>query len=212
MAQDSYSTILAPATAELVEKRSRFLCEIRPMTSEAEATAFVAEKRALHHDARHHCSAWILREKGILRYADDGEPQGTAGMPMLEVLRREGLTDIAAVVTRYFGGTLLGAGGLSRAYSHSVKMALDAAIRVRMCLCHCLLLEIPYTFYDRMVLLLQSWGAEILDTNFGTEVVITARLQVEKLPGFEAALTELSGGSIVPVVVEQQFAPVRQNN
>jgi len=113
--------------AEFVEKRSRFIGHVFPVKSEEEARAHVAEMKSRYHDARHNCWCCVVRDGGILRYSDDGEPQGTAGQPMLEVFSRGGITDVCCIVTRYFGGILLGAGGLVRAYSKTAKMALDAA-------------------------------------------------------------------------------------
>lgn len=204
---DSYDTIAAPAAAELVEKRSRFLAEARPLQTEADMAAFVADKRRRHHDARHHCWACVLRA-GVMRYSDDGEPQGTAGVPMMEVLRREGLADVAVVVTRYFGGILLGAGGLSRAYSHSAKQAIDAATRVRMRLCSLLMLEAPYALYDRLLVLIAASGAVVVDTAFAADVTLTLRLERAALPAFEAKLTELSTGSVRPVLISDEFAAI----
>jgi len=208
MPEQSYDTIAAPAAAELVEKRSRFLAEIRPVSDESQCAAFVAEQKARYHDARHNCSAWILRVGNILRYSDDGEPQGTAGVPILEVIRREGLTDVAVVVTRYFGGILLGAGGLNRAYSHSAKRAVDAARRVRMCRCALFMLEIPYPLYDKVQLLLGQHGAAVLDSAFGVDVTLTLRLEASALPALEARLTELSGGQVRPVLLGEEFAAI----
>ena len=116
----------AAGESEFVEKRSRFLGHVRPVGTEDEARAFIAEMKKTYYDARHNCSCYLLRS-GVERYSDDGEPQGTAGLPMLEVFRREGVTDLVCVVTRYFGGVLLGAPGLFRAYTKSAKDALDAA-------------------------------------------------------------------------------------
>ncbi|MER7073593.1 YigZ family protein [Terrabacter sp. NPDC000476] len=123
-----YLTLASPAAAELEVKRSRFRCELAPVSSEEEARAFVADVRADHRDARHHCTAFVVGADGATqRSNDDGEPSGTAGAPMLEVLRGRDLTDVAAVVCRWFGGTLLGTGGLIRAYADAVSLALDDA-------------------------------------------------------------------------------------
>jgi len=203
---DSYDTIAAPAAAEYIEKRSRFLSEIRPLSTEAELAAFLAGVRARHHDARHHCWACALREGGTFRCSDDGEPQGTAGVPMLEVLRREGLTDAGVVVTRYFGGILLGAGGLVRAYTHSAKLAVDAAARVRMRLCALLLLELPYALYDQIRVLLGSFDAVILDTAFTAAVTLRVRVRRDQLDEFTRRLTERSGGTLAPVPLGEEFA------
>ena len=115
------------AESEFVEKRSRFIGYIKPVETEAEARAFVEEIKKRHYDARHNCWCYLLREGGVVRYSDDGEPQGTAGQPMLGVFEKEGITDLVCVVTRYFGGILLGTGGLLRAYTKGAKDALDAA-------------------------------------------------------------------------------------
>lgn len=201
----SYDTIAAAASAEYVEKRSRFIAELRPLSTEADCAAFVAEKKAVDRDARHNCWAYVLRG-GVLRYSDDGEPQGTAGVPMLEVLRREGLEDVCVVVTRYFGGILLGAGGLVRAYSHSAKLAVDAAQRVRMRLCALFMLEAPYALYDRLQALLAVHAVTADDVSFAADVTITARVEASGMPALAAALRDLSGGQIEPLLLGEEFA------
>ena len=124
---EEYWVPYGPAEAEYVEKRSRFIGQIWPADSEAEARARIEEARKRHYDARHNCWCYLIREGGVLRYSDDGEPQGTAGQPMLNVFQREGVWNVCCVVTRYFGGILLGAGGLTRAYGGTAKLALNAA-------------------------------------------------------------------------------------
>lgn len=205
---ESYMTIEGPAQDELMEKRSRFIGDIRPVHSEEEFAAFLAEKRAEHHDARHHCSAYVLRGGNTLRYSDDGEPQGTAGKPILEVLRREGLEDCAIIVTRYFGGILLGAGGLTRAYAATAKLAVDAAQRVEICKCADFTLTLPYPYYDRIVLLLADSGVTILDTVYGADVVIKARIRWAELDSLADRLTEFSGGTLFPSDICETFAPI----
>ena len=117
----------APSETEFVEKRSRFIGHVQPVETEEDARAFIEQMKKRYHDARHNCWCYLLREGGVVRYSDDGEPQGTAGQPMLGVFEKEGVTNLVCVVTRYFGGILLGAGGLVRAYTRSAKDALDAA-------------------------------------------------------------------------------------
>ena len=124
---DSYRVPARDAESEFTEKRSRFISRIWTVADEAEARARIDETRRKYYDARHNCWCYILRESGIVRYSDDGEPQGTAGQPMLNVFQREEITNVCCVVTRYFGGVLLGAGGLTRAYTRGAKDALDAA-------------------------------------------------------------------------------------
>ena len=126
-APQSYYVPVDAGEAEFTEKRSHFLGHVRRVETEAEARAFLDEMRKKYYDARHNCWCYVLHEGGVVRYGDDGEPQGTAGQPMLNVFQREGVENVVCVVTRYFGGVLLGAGGLTRAYAKSAKDALDAA-------------------------------------------------------------------------------------
>ena len=132
----NYYTISKPAKGSFIEKRSEFIGHIAPVKTNDEAVAFINSIKAEHRKAKHNVYAYILRQDNISRYSDDSEPQGTAGMPVLDVLRKRGLTDVCVVVTRYFGGILLGGGGLVRAYSHAASIACDAADIMHMCLCH----------------------------------------------------------------------------
>ena len=131
-----YKTVKKGAYDEFVEKKSRFIGYVKPVTTEDEAIEFVNAVRKKHSDATHNCYAYIVRENNIMRYSDDGEPAGTAGMPILDVLRKEDLTDVCVVVTRYFGGTLLGTGGLVRAYTKGAQVGLDAAERIEKLFCN----------------------------------------------------------------------------
>ena len=151
---DEYKTILRAADAEFVEKKSRFIGHVRPVSTEEEALAFLAEMRARYWDASHNVYAYRIREGGAQRYSDDGEPQGTSGLPSLDVLRKSGVTDVIAVVTRYFGGTLLGAGGLVRAYSHTVSLALQQAGIAVMRVCTLAQLTCSYSQYGRVAALI----------------------------------------------------------
>ena len=134
---DSYNTILTPGTDEIVEKKSRFIGYAQPVSSEEEAYAFVESVKKKHYDARHNCHAFAIgKENTLYRFSDDGEPQGTAGKPILEVISGNQVTDICIVVTRYFGGTLLGTGGLVRAYTEAAKLALaDAGYMINYDIC-----------------------------------------------------------------------------
>ena len=153
-----YKTVLQEAQDDFVEKRSRFIGYVRPVSTEAEALAFIAEKKSKHWDASHNVYAYILRDGGVMRYSDDGEPQGTAGIPVLDVLQKSGVTDVVVVATRYFGGILLGGGGLVRAYSHTASIALQAAGIVTMR--ECLMLEVlcDYGQYGRAAALVPECG------------------------------------------------------
>ena len=203
----SYRTIAAPAEDEFIEKKSRFIGYIAPVTTEQEAAAFIESVRARHREARHNCYAYRLRQNNLARFSDDGEPSGTAGRPILEVLQREDLTDVCVVVTRYFGGILLGAGGLTRAYAKAAKDALDAAGKARMQPFSVLLLECPYPMFERIKLLIEGHEGRIESSDYGAAVTLTFLLPVQKTADFSAVLTELSGGQMSAEEVEQRFLP-----
>ena len=148
----------------------------------------------------------LFRSSLIMRYSDDGEPRGTAGTPILEVIRREGVADAAVVVTRYFGGILLGAGGLVRAYTHAAKLALDAVGIAEMCLCMELALEMPYSVYEQALKFLADYPVRILDISFAGNVTLYIRIRADALGSLEGALTELSSGTLRPVVIGEIFA------
>ena len=193
--------------AELTEKRSRFLGHVRPVESEEEARAFIAEMKKKYYDARHNCWCYLLRD-GPERYSDDGEPQGSAGIPMLEVFRREGVTNLVCVVTRYFGGVLLGAGGLFRAYTKSAKDALDAAGRsvVR----RWVALELPcsYAALERYKLEIAAFDGAVDGMDYGAAVSIRALLPEEQAEAFRTRIADLSGGSIEPRITGESFQAV----
>ena len=193
--------------SEYVEKRSRFLGHVRPVRSEDEARAFVAEMKKKYYDARHNCWCYLLKD-GPERYSDDGEPQGTAGIPMLEVFRREGVTNLVCVVTRYFGGVLLGAGGLFRAYTKSAKDALDAAGRsvVR----RWVQLEIPcsYAALERYQQEIAAFDGAVAGMDYGAGVSIRALLPEERSEAFRARILDLSGGAVEPAVTGESLQAV----
>lgn len=203
---DEYTTIEAPAADEFTERRSRFIGCIRPVTTEEEAQAFIAEKKSEHWDATHNVYAYILREGQTRRYSDDGEPQGTAGIPVLDVLQKEGLTDVVVVVTRYFGGILLGGGGLVRAYSHSAKLAVDAATRKTMSECTELALRFSYDFYGKLSYILPNFHAITVSSDFAEEVRMHILMKDCFLAAFEKQLTELSGARVVPEIIDRRYA------
>lgn len=200
-----YNTILAEAENEFVEKRSRFIGAIAPVQTPEQAQAFILRRKALHHDARHTVYAYILRE-GSQRYADDGEPQGTGGQPALEVLRRSGLVDVCVAVTRYFGGILLGAGGLTRAYSSGAALAVAAAKQVTMCPCTDCRMVMDYGQYGIVSRLLPEHGARIFESDFGERVALTVRLKTEAVAEFEKALTEATSATVAPERLGEVFS------
>ena len=184
------------AEAEFVEKRSRFIGNIWPIESEEEARSHIEEMKKKHYDARHNCWAYRLREGGIERYSDDGEPQGTAGQPMLNVFQREGITDVCCVVTRYFGGILLGAGGLVRAYTQTAKDALDAAgiSMVR----RWTAMEVPcsYSQFEEVRREVFHFGGVEEHVDYGADVRLSVLIPAERSPGFAAHLLDASAGTI----------------
>ena len=209
---ESYLVPFGPGEAEFVEKRSRFIGQVWPVDSEEEARRRIEETRRRHHDARHNCWCYVLRDGNVLRYSDDGEPQGTAGQPMLNVFVKEGVTNVCCVVTRYFGGILLGAGGLTRAYGGTAKLALDAAGVSRMRLWTTLAVTCPYPLYERMRLLTEQSGGVIADTDFGADVTLSVLLPSELVERYQDNVTELSAGGVQALVVEEVFRPGPKEN
>jgi len=189
--------------AELTEKRSRFLAHLRPVESEDAAKAFVQEIKKQYHDARHNC--WCWRIGGALeRFSDDGEPQGSAGKPMLEVFRREEVTNLVCVVTRYFGGVLLGTGGLSRAYGGAAKEALLNAGTRTVSEWTPVRFACPYPLLERCKGSVALLGGEVSRLDYGENVRVLALLPAGEAEKLVSALTELSGGSI-PAEIEESI-------
>ena len=203
---DEYLTPLETASSEFTEKRSTFRSDIFLVETEAEAKARLEEVRKKHHDARHHCWCYRLRN-GLERYSDDGEPQGTAGQPMLNVFQRENVTNVLCVVTRYFGGILLGAGGLTRAYARGAKDALDAAGIAVNRLWSKVEILCPYPLFERLKLLIASKGGQVSDTAYTADVLVTAMFPAGEVENFRLALQELSKGSVGCEVTGQAFFP-----
>lgn len=193
--------------AEFVEKRSSFLGHVRLAETEDEAKAFIAEMKKKYHDARHNCWCYIIRG-GAERYSDDGEPQGSAGIPMLEVFRKEGITNVVCVVTRYFGGVLLGTGGLLRAYTKSAKDALDAAgVSVVRRWVEC---EIPcsYSNAERMKMEVASADGIVADMEYSASVVIKALVPEENAESFRASVFDASNGTVSVKLTGEEFKAV----
>lgn len=189
-----YRTIGFEANDEFIERKSRFIGYVKPVTTQEDAVAFINEIKSKHWDATHNVYAYVLREGQVRRYSDDGEPQGTAGIPVLDVLLKENVTDCVVVATRYFGGTLLGAGGLVRAYSHTAKIAVDAGGIVTMKLCKILKVTCDYNFYGRLNSLIPEMGGVIDDSEFSDNVTVTFQMPVGIVPEFEAKLVDMSLG------------------
>ncbi|MBQ8684520.1 MAG: YigZ family protein [Clostridia bacterium] len=209
MSANSYLTVAVEAEDEFTEKRSRFIGAIRPVTTEEEAQTFIRERCKTYWDAKHNVHAYVLDGGNLCRFSDDGEPQGTAGIPVLDVLRKEGLTDCVVVVTRYFGGILLGGGGLVRAYSHAAKLAVDAAGVVEMRLCLTGAITCDYAQYGFIPGLLAEEGATVTDTEFGEEVTVNFSLPVEGRGHLEAVLTDRSAGRLTATFAGEMWLPCK---
>ena len=192
----NYYTISANANASFIEKRSEFIGYIAPVKTNDEAVNFINSIKAEHRKAKHNGYAYILREDNISRYSDDGEPQGTAGVPVLDVLQKRGLTDVCIVVTRYFGGILLGGGGLVRAYSHAASLACDAAHIMNMCLCHRLKISADYGMYGKISYLLPNFETITVTSDFGSDVTLEILVLTEKLEALKNELIEATNGSV----------------
>ena len=205
MGTREYLTPAGFGGGEYVEKRSRFIGQLWPVETEAEAQAHIAAVRKEHDDARHTCFAYLIRDTGAVRYGDDGEPQGTAGQPILAVLSGAGLENVCCTVTRYFGGVLLGTGGLVRAYTAAAKAALDDAGIARMALWQCVRLRCAYGQFERVKRLLETWEAVVENTDFGAEVTFSALIRADRAAEFADALRETSAGAIVPEFDGERF-------
>ncbi len=201
-----YKTVKKSASDEFTEKRSRFIGYVRPVKTVDEANAFISEIQKKHWDAKHNVYAYILRAGNIKRYSDDGEPQGTAGVPTLDVLEKSGVCDVAVVVTRYFGGILLGTGGLVRAYSHAAHLALCAGEIVTMGLCAVLEIETDYAFYAKLDNFLSKTEAKIIGTDFSEKVLVRVSVDAEKADAFSDNIFDISGGQVRPRKIGEKFA------
>ena len=195
-------------TGELTEKRSRFIGEIWRVGTEEEAKLRIGEAKARFHDARHSCWCYVVREGAVLRYSDDGEPQGTAGQPMLEMLRRQGVENVCCVVTRYFGGIMLGPGGLARAYTGACGLALDdAGISLvstwKRCEITC-----AYNQFDRVRSEATGFGGVIENVEYGESITVTALFAAASLSEFNERIGELTSGKLSARELEEAYIPV----
>lgn len=211
MTGEGYLTLRAGAEAvgEFEDRRSRFIAQLVHVEGEKDAEAFIAEVRGRHHDARHNVPAWILSD-GRERCSDDGEPSRTSGMPTLEVLRGAGLADVCCVVTRYFGGTLLGPGGLVRAYAAATQAAVEAA-RGDGAICEMTLVtpvtvQLPYALYDRVARLVADAGGRAADSLFAEDVQLTCVFRAGDEERFVSAVRELANGEDLARAGEPRFA------
>lgn len=201
-----YSVPLGEIRREQIVINSRFIATLAPVFSVNEARAFIARIRKEFADASHNVPAYIIGGGNTVTeyFSDDGEPSGTAGKPALAVLRGSGLGDVAIVITRYFGGTLLGTGGLVKAYTESTQLVVNAVARGRRVPVHVAMAAIPYNMLERVRLLVTRCGGEILGEDFGADITVTLQFPVDSFEGFQEELMELSEGKIRAEVIESK--------
>ena len=201
---DEYLVPTGYGEAEFTEKKSRFIGRVWCVETEEEALSRIQEMKKQHYDASHNCWAYVIRD-GAVRFSDDGEPGGTAGNPMMQVLQREELYNVVCVVTRYFGGTLLGAGGLVRAYTKGAKIAVDAAGKSMKRVWTVLYVPCPYTYYERMKLEVEAFGGVIRTTDFGSEVELEILVAQPKVQDFLHRLTDMTAGTVEALEIGQEY-------
>ncbi len=201
---DEYLVPTAFGEDEFVEKKSRFIGRIWPVETEEEALRKIQEMKKKHYDATHNCWAYVIRD-GAVRFSDDGEPGGTAGMPMLQVLQRETLYNVVCVVTRYFGGILLGAGGLVRAYTRGAKIAVDAAGKSMKRVWTALYLPCPYTYYERVKLAVADFDGLIRKTDYGAEIELEVLFPKGRTQAFLTHLQDMTSGTVEAMEIGQEY-------
>jgi len=204
-----YLTLARPGQGEYEEKKSRFLGKAVHIESEEEAAAFIAGIRKQYYDARHNCYAWVLGEGSERKKSsDDGEPSGTAGQPILRVIEGSGCTNVLVIVTRYFGGTLLGTGGLVRAYTQAARAALEDAQKARMCLCRKLAVTVEYGALDRLLYALRRDGIEPQETEYGAKVTLHLIIEEKQGDTVENMITALTSGDAEILTEAKDFFPL----
>ena len=201
----SYITVKKASIFEYEDRKSVFIGMAMPVSTEADALAFIESVKKKYPDARHHVYAYVLRENSTMRFTDDREPQGTAGMPVLDVIRKNGCTDVAVVVTRYFGGTLLGTGGLVRAYTSAAIGALENAEIIRYDIYSSAEFEVSYSDYGKIATLLAEVGFRISDTVFEENVKISGSVLKSNLDVLNEKMTEITSGRARITVLGEKF-------
>jgi uncharacterized YigZ family protein len=201
----SYKTVKTENHDEFVEKHSRFIGYCKPVATEQEAVDFINMIKKKHWDARHNCYAYSLRDSQIRRYSDDGEPSGTAGMPILDVITKSGIVDVVVVVTRYFGGILLGTGGLVRAYSQGCKLALESAGPVTMELCSECFIRCSYNRYGKLNTVIIDNGGTVDSVDYADDVKINFHIPSEKVAALDKIFADVTSGEIKTEISGEKF-------
>lgn len=209
----AYKTVQAPASQQFIINKSRFIGYAAPCTTQEQALEFLASIRTKHKDASHNCFAYVIgRNSGIARYSDDGEPSGTAGMPIIEVIKARGVVDVCVVVTRYFGGVLLGAGGLVRAYAQGSKVALDAAQVVVMHKTNRYAFDTDYSSVGKLDYWLADQPVQVNERAFAAEVTYDISVKLEDSGEFLDGLMRISMGRIEPVLLADGYQPWKEDH
>ncbi len=205
---DQYKTVRTAAESEYEEKRSRFIGSVIPCTTEEEAIAFINKRRAETFGARHNVYAYILRENNIARFSDDGEPHSTAGMPTLEVLKKQNLVDCCIVTTRYFGGVLLGTGGLVRAYTAAARQAVEAAgiaVMRQCCICQ---VSCPYSDHGQVERVIEDCKGKVIGCDFTHEVMVRFSVTAEDFEALRFKFADVFCGRLTPEINNIDYAEV----
>ena len=194
--KSEYKTVLKTSYAELTEKRSRFIANVKPVRTEEEALEFLESIKKKYWDARHNVYAYILEENNLQRYSDDGEPAGTAGLPVLDMIKKEGLSNLIVVVTRYFGGILLGTGGLVHAYSKSAKLGVESATPITMTLCREVTICCDYSLLGKVQSEVLASGFKLCETEYSDVVRLSALVPENSAKSFAESLFDKTNGKI----------------
>ena len=200
-----YITVKQHGTAEYEDRKSVFIGHAMPVSNESDALAFLESVKKRYPDARHHVYAYVLRENSIMRFSDDREPQGTAGMPVLDVIRKKGCTDVAIVVVRYFGGTLLGTGGLVRAYTSAALGALEAAEIIKYDVYSSASVTVTYSDFGKISTVLEECSVRTEDTDYAENVTLLLKLPKSNFPSFEKKITEATSGRAEIEILGEKF-------
>lgn len=203
--KDCYRTVEHEAQTMLVEKKSKFIANVKPVSTETEALEYLGAMRSKYSDARHNVYAYVIDENNIFRYSDDGEPGGTAGMPVLDAIRKSGLVDVVVVVTRYFGGTLLGTGGLVHAYSSSARDGLLSAKPIIREKCNIVDVKVDYTLVGKIQYMLSQDGYTTEDTIYENEVTFKVICSLDNTDAFIAEVTDLTSGKAICRVSDKKY-------
>lgn len=210
--KDTYKTVSSEAETLMIEKKSKFYAHVKPVDNEPDALEFLNKIRSENRDATHNVYAYVIDENNIFRYSDDGEPSGTAGMPVLDTIRKSGITDVIVVVTRYFGGTLLGTGGLVHAYGASARQGLSEAGVIVRSMCDIVSVKVGYDLVGKLQYKLAAEGLELEDTIYENDVTFLVRSPKERTDYVKEELTELTNGRAVIGITGRRYADRRDDD